>query len=216
MKADPASKRFRSILKAVSALFLVVLATGCAVGQKIRYNAIPLDLKASGSYVVAVSALDHRSYVRNGQKDPSYIGTFRGGFGNPWNVTTESGKPFADDITGVLCASLKTKGFAAKGVLLKSSDSVDAAISALKASSARRLLLLKVTEWRSDTMMNTSIYFNLSLSVLDGQGQLLAESTAKAEEEDLHTRRPKEAVPVAFKRKLEDLLNDPKVVAAMD
>ena len=204
-----------------SALFLAVLCTGCAVGQKFRYSPMALDLKASGTCVIAVSALDDRPYVKNSEKTPAYVGTLRGGFGNPWDVMTESGKPLSEDVTDVLCASLKTKGYSAKGVTLKPGESVAAAIAALQAANAKRLMLLTLHEWRSDTMMNTSVYCNLALSVMDSEGKVLAESKAQAEEESLGgggmnpPGHAKQAVPAAFKVKLEGLLNDPAILEAM-
>lgn len=215
------SQGITRMVKGFLAVAIAFLSVGCAVGQKIQYHATQLDLKAAGTCIVAVTALDDRAYVKNGEKDGTYVGTFRGGFGNPWNVTTESGKPLAEDMTEVLCASLKAKGFTAKPVSLKAGASVEAALTSLKTVSAKRLILLTILEWRSDTMTNTSLYYNLKLSVLDGDGRTLAEAMDMSAEESLGGSfmnppgHAKEAVPAAFKLKLEKLMNDPKVVEAL-
>jgi hypothetical protein len=86
------------------------LLGGCAVAQKIRYHDAELTINASGNIMIAVTSLDGRPYIKKGGKDKTYIGTFRGGFGNPFDVSTESHKPLADDITSGICASLQKKG----------------------------------------------------------------------------------------------------------
>src|SRR3972149_101380 len=101
-------KTYRILIILCASLFL----GGCAVGQKIGYHDAELAINASGNTMIAVTSLDGRPYVKSGEKDKTYIGTFRGGFGNPFNVSTESQKPLADDITSVICASLQKKGFA--------------------------------------------------------------------------------------------------------
>ena len=193
---------------------------GCAVGQQIRYHDADLTLNASGNTPVAVASVDGRPYIKSGEKEKTYIGTFRGGFGNPFNVSTESGKPLADDMSSVICASLKKKGFACAPVSVDPKESLDEITQKLKGSKAMRLMLLAINEWRSDTYTNTSLYYDVVLTVMDNQGAQLAASKAKGED-DLGGRmsnppaHAKEEVPKAYQKKLEALLNDPSVISAL-
>jgi hypothetical protein len=199
---------------------LVGCLGGCAVGQKIRYSDVSLALAAEGNQVVAVSTHDNRSYVKDGEKKQTYIGTLRGGYGNPFDVTTESAKPLAFDMNGVMCASLKNKGYVAVPVVAEPQDLQEQIVDKLKASKADRMLLLTLTEWRSDTYVNTSLYYDLHLLVMNNQGDKLAEASAKGED-DLGgsfwnpPSHAKEAVPIAYKKRLELLLNDPSVVDSL-
>jgi hypothetical protein len=83
-----------------------------------------------------------------------------------------------------------------------------------------RNLLLVLTQWKSDTFMNTSLHYNAKLSVLDSGRRELASKTilgrdnlgGSAWDPQSHARK---AVPIAFAEKLEELLSDPSVVRAL-
>jgi hypothetical protein len=209
-------KTYRILIILCASLFL----GGCAVGQKIRYHDAELAINASGDTMIAVTCLDGRPYIKSGEKDKTYIGNFRGGFGNPFNVSTESQKPLADDITSVICASLQKKGFACTPISVEPNETQDQIINKLKVTKAKRLILLAINEWRSDTYSNTSLYYDIVLTIMDNQGARLAESDAKGED-DLGgsfgnpPAHAKEAVPKAYKKKLESLLNGPSVIDAL-
>jgi hypothetical protein len=201
-------------------LVLVLFLGGCAVGQKIRYNDAGLELNASGNIQVAVATQDCRAYVKDGEKDRMYVGNFRGGFGNPWDLSTESGKPLADDMSTVICASLEKKGFACTPVSVEPNESQIQITSKLKAANAKSMILLTINEWLSSTYQNTGLTYDLVLTIMDNQGSKLAGKSVKGEDElggsfwnpPAHA---KDAVPQAYKKKLELLLNDAEVISAL-
>lgn len=193
---------------------------GCAVGQQIRYHDTELDLNASNTTSVAVATQDNRPYVKDGEKDRSYVGNFRGGFGNPFDVTTASGKPLADDMTSVICTSLQKKGFACTPLFVEPNESQAQAIEKLRATGAHSSILLTVNEWMSSTFQNTGLSYNLVLTAMDQQGAKVAEKKLQGEEELGGSfwdppGHAKDAVPRAFKNKLEVLLNDPEMIKAL-
>jgi len=205
-----------TIVMLVSALCL----GGCAAGQQIRYHDTELDLGASGNATVAVTSQDNRNYIKNGEKERNYVGNFRGGFGNPFNVSTESGKPLADDTSSVICAALKKKGFVCLPVSVEPNEPQTQVVDKLKATSANTLMLLTINEWLSSTFQNTGLSYDLVLTVMDSQGTRVVEKKIKGEDELGGSfwsppGHAKEAVPVAFKRKLELLLNDPAVTSVL-
>ncbi len=53
-------------------------------GSKPIYHDIKADIEASGSFPVAVATYDQRKLILSGELDPSFVGTLRGGFGNPF------------------------------------------------------------------------------------------------------------------------------------
>jgi hypothetical protein len=197
-------------------LALLSLLSGCAVGQKVRYHDADLELDAAGNSPVAVASLDNRPYVKNGEKDKDYAGNLRGGFGNPFNLTTESGKPLADDMASVICAAFKKKGHSCTTVSLEPKEQKAQIVDKLKATNAKKLLLLTINEWLSSTYQNTSLTYDLDLTVMNESGASLAAKNAKGEDElggsfwspPAHA---KEAVPLAYQKKLESMLNDPAV-----
>lgn len=201
----------------ISCIFLL---SGCVVGQKIDYASSPIPkLKEKGNKTVAVGVHDQRAYVKNGQKYPRYVGTFRGGFGNPWDVETASNKPLAKDINGVFSQAMKNAGYKAVPVEIVFSDNQDTVLMKFKDSGAERFLLLTLNKWRNDTYMNTSLYYDLVLTIYDQDLKQLAESRASGEEHlgsGFDTTTPaKENAPKFLQKILEKLLNNAKVQAAL-
>lgn len=200
----------------VALVMSVAVLSGCAVGQTFRYDQTPLDIKATGNTSVAVASVDKRPYVKSAEKDPNYVGNLRGGFGNPFNVTTESGKPLAEDMSSVICSSLKSKGFTCTPVSIAVNQPDSEVKSKLKATNADRLMQLTIEEWMSSTYTNTGLTYNISLIEMNRDGAVLAEKTLKGDD-DLGgsflnpPAHAKEAVPQAYKAKLEALLNDAAV-----
>lgn len=208
------------IKRSILAVSLAFLVSGCALGQKVRYHDAEPELAVSGSGQVAVAALDNRPYVKNGEKEKNYVGNFRGGFGNPFNLTTQSGRPLADDMASVICAAFIKKGYGCKEVSIGPNEDKGQISSRLKETNADKLLLLSINEWYPSTYQNTSLSYDLGLNVTNVAGITLAGKRVKGEE-DLGgsffnpPAHAKEAVPQAYKRKLEELLNDPAVTNAL-
>ena len=107
----------------ISSLFsigvITILAYGCAVGNKYEFASVTADVQATKKIYVAVASLDQRLTVLSGESPEDYVGMQRAGFGNPFNVTTYSGLPFAAAVSQSICQSLKQKGFDADSVLIK-------------------------------------------------------------------------------------------------
>ena len=95
----------------ILAAVLALLASGCAVGNKYRFAEVREDIDVSGQKTVAVASVDKRNTVVTGESPPEYVGMQRAGFGNPFNVTTESDLPFADAVSKSISSSLEEKGF---------------------------------------------------------------------------------------------------------
>lgn len=201
-------------------LAMVFLLSGCAVGNKHNYHETIVDIEAAQGMSITVAAQDQRPYVLSGSKTPNFVGLQRGGFGNPFDVTTESGKPLADDIAASIVRSLLSVGANASSVAVSPSLSQDRAINQLRSTGSDRLLLLRFTEWKSDTYNNTALVFDVKAYVFDVQGRAIAESDISGRDNlggsafnpPRHARR---AVPETFKRKLEELLNSREVAAAL-
>lgn len=206
------------IIRSIAVLSLGLLVTGCAVGRKISYHETQPVLSVSGTSQIAVAAQDNRPYVKNGEKTNNYVGNFRGGFGNPWDVTTASGQPLAEDMSSVICASFRKQGFSCKTVTVGPNES-NVAVK-LEKEHADKLLLLTINQWYSSTYQNTGLEYDLNLNVMNGSGRTLAEKKLQGDDNlggsawnpPAHAV---EAVPQAYKSKLELLLNDPAVAKAL-
>ena len=101
----------------------------------------------------------------NGDKAPDFVGVQRGGFGNPFDVRTASGEPLADEMRAAIASAMQHQGFTVVPL----------------GGAAPRKLELRILEWKTDVMMSMSVQYDLSLSVFDGQGALMASTTTKGD-----------------------------------
>ena len=202
------------------ALVPFALATACAVGNTHRYDLAVAEIPFSGNTKVAVTTEDRRPYVLNRDKEPDFVGLQRGGYGNPFDVTTASGDPLASDMTAVLRRSLDAKGFTTIPIVLAVDGPVDSLAEKVSASGAERVLILTLREWKSDTYTNTALIYDVSLRVIDAAGAIRAETELQGRD-DLGgsfwnpPAHAKDAVPQAFQKKLEILLGEPEIAAAL-
>ena len=204
----------------ILAAVLALLASGCAVGNKYRFAEVREDIDVSGQKSVAVASVDKRNTVVTGESPPEYVGMQRAGFGNPFNVTTESDLPFADAVSKSISSSLEEKGFKTIAVYVKAGTSNNDAQQELLSKNTQRAILLLISQWETDTYTNIGLTYDLTLTVYGESGEVLAESSAKDSRtiEGSFIDPPSAAklkVPEAFKSAIEELLNDPEVVQAL-
>lgn len=201
-------------------LAALLLLGACAIGNKHAYHDVVGSMPFSGNAEVRVATHDQRPYVLSGEKQPDFVGLSRGGYGNPFDVSTADGRPLADGMTQAISNSLRQGGFRPAPVIVASSDSAAQAREKLMQAAGGVAILLVIREWKSDTYQNTALHYDATLSVLDKTGQVLGETTVRGRDNlggsfanpPAHAR---EAVPRAFKAKLEALLGDPAVTRAL-
>jgi hypothetical protein len=195
-----------------------VLLSGCAVGNRYAYQSVVANPQVSGTGAVAVATHDQREYVRSAAKEPQFVGLQRGGFGNPFDVRTADDKPLADAMTTALVNTLAKKGFRAQPVIVAHSlTPADARQQAARAGTDRTVLLT-LQEWKSDTAVRVGLTYDITMSVLDRGGAVLAEKRLQGQDNLGAATLPSQVgdmVAGAFKTKLEQLLDDPAVAAAL-
>ncbi|MBI3505298.1 MAG: hypothetical protein HY059_10675 [Proteobacteria bacterium] len=191
----------------------------CAVGNQHDYSGTPqLALQSAASTAVGVQ--DQRPYVVDKDKAGNFSGLSRGGFGNPFNVTTLSGNTLAADFSTAVVTALKGKGVDTAEVPVPPGQLLSQTHQALLNVGRDRSLLIGIREWKSDTYMATVLLYDLNAMVFDKGGRLLAENTLVGHDSlGGSAMNPpghaKEAVPPAFRATLAKLLNDPKILAAL-
>jgi hypothetical protein len=201
-------------------IFVSAIMVSCIIGQRFAYHNVGLDLKTKGNKTVFVATMDNRAYVQNGEKSASYVGTIRGNFGARFDVKTESDKAFSDDVTSVVCNSLRLNGFNSNPIFVKFPDSEKETIELFRKKNADRLVLVIINDWYSDTDNSTSLTYELIVKVMDNQAQVLGQAIVKGKEEELGggpfpDDARQTAIP-AYKRQLESLLNNPSITAGLE
>ena len=159
--------------------FGFILLFGCAIGNQYDYRETPmtLPLRSEGNKPLVLSVVDLRPYVLNGDKKPNFVGLQRGGFGNPFNVTTASGNPMTDDMSDALASGLTRSGYQVVRAAGLAESKALAALAAEKG--AARIALIKVNDWKSDIYMKNTLHCDMVLQVLDNHGAILAENSVK-------------------------------------
>lgn len=210
----------RGIVRAGLFVLTVLVLSGCAIGNRHAYHSVLATPTVSGSAQLGIATHDQRPYVLSGNKQPQFAGLSRGGYGNPFDIRTEDDAPLADGMTQALANSLRARGFRPVVVIVAASMSPAQVQERLAQSGGDRAVVLTLREWKSDTYVGTGLLYDVTLSVVDPSGRALAEKRLSGKDDlganawnpPAHAR---EAVPRAFKGKLEELLNDAAVTAAL-
>ncbi len=195
-------------------VIMASLVAGCAVGRKQEFGSARVDVSTT-SKTINVAVLDHRSYVVNHDKNETFTGLSRGGFGNPFDVNTKSGQPLASDMANALAASLREKGATVNIVTLPPSTS-DADAMARLATPGGKGLLVELVEWKSDKYMRTKLGFNVRAFVIDPSGRSLGDSRVEGEDDLGRGMTNMDTAPVtSFGQKMQQLLADPAVAGQL-
>ena len=159
----------RKSLQAIASAAIIaacLLLVACAAGNRYDYGNSISGLPVSGSGKVALAVVDLRPYVQNGTKTANFVGIQRGGFGNPFDVRTGSGRPLADEMRDAIARAMENQGYTVLG----------------PNDAAPRKMELRVAEWKTDVMARMKTSYDMALHVYDGTGALLAQSRTQGED----------------------------------
>jgi len=142
------------------ALAPLVLA-GCVAGQSLEtgYTAEPAAVPAADGSSVVLTVTDDRPYVKSGDKAPYYVGKYRAGFGNPWDVTTDDNVPLADVMRGDIAEELAALGHPVR-----------------TAPPADRQMAVSIRDWNFDGYQNGEFWYDLLVTVRAADGSVLTNS----------------------------------------
>lgn len=133
----------------------------------------PLRITVPAQGSLAIAVLDSRPDVVSGDRKETFIGLTRSLYGIPYPVQTASKKPFAAELANLAAKGLKSGGTPPQVVTVSPYYGRPRAIDTLKSTSADRLVLIEIRDWWSDTLIHTDLNYDLSLTVLNGEGEEL-------------------------------------------
>jgi len=203
----------------MAVILVIMLLIGCGP-RGIRYTATLSDLKCSAKSTVAIAVLDQRPYVLKKEKESNYVGLVRGGYGNPFDIWTESGSPLADDMLKTIADSLRSRGFSVTPLKTSVGETPSAVLTRFGAAKADRLLLLVLREWYSDYLPEafaqerSNLFISVEVQVF-GRNQKQLAKTAFKEDLILPSGWPEETVPDVYQRKIRQLIDDARICRAL-
>lgn len=157
-------------------------AIGTSFGGSYDYAALEPTLASAPARSVAVTVIDQRPYVVNGEEGPGFAGTMLGRYRNPVPVDTASGRPLAAVITEALAGALTRAGAEASGVPVAKGTAEAEALAVLGATGAERLLVVRLNEWRTDAKVRVEARWNLEATVHDSSGRVLGRRSTRGAE----------------------------------
>ena len=209
----------RSTLRRFAAILVCALALGgCALSEGYKYDSAPLSFTSlSSSVPVSLAVHDLRPYVVSGNKPERFVGLLRGGYGNPFDVATASGKPLAADMRDAAARAMKERGVNVTAVDAKPSDPHAQVKQRLQGTNARKHVLVTLNEWKTDSLINTSLYYDVTATVFDGRGNALASKRMNGEDALGGTMGvgPQDRIVAGFARRFNELFSDPQIVKAL-
>jgi len=177
---------------------------------------VPLALTPAGS--VAVTVIDQRPYVVNGDESPSFVGTIPGRYRNIVDARTESGRPLAEHVTTALAEALGRRGADAAAVPLPHGTPDEEALAALAATGAERLVVVRIREWQTEARIRVAASWHLEASVHDRAGDLLGRPASQGRETIGTAGFDEKTGPLAVSAlagRLARLLRDPEITGAL-
>ncbi|MGH8489436.1 MAG: hypothetical protein ACREXS_11390 [Gammaproteobacteria bacterium] len=98
------------VQKYLCLVLISLVLVGCAFGRKQDYLQAQPILELTRKERLAVGVQDRRPYILDHDKDEDFVGLQRGGYGNPFDVGTQSKQALAEDMAKVLAVALGRHG----------------------------------------------------------------------------------------------------------
>ena len=207
-------------LKLAAILPVLVLLTGCVMGNTHTFNYVPAERSeiGQGKVVLLFAVDDQRPYIVTGDEPLNFVGEQRNGYGVPFNVTTSDGRPFATIVQETVQRDLEAAGFRVTALAQKKPTLIEDTVRTAQAS---RALTVVMREFKSDTFNNINFDYDFEAIVYDDAGNELARDRISGEEEMKGSlmnpvKASKQKVPAYFYTKIHALITgNEKVMKAL-
>lgn len=142
----------KTIKKLIVIAFTTISLYGCVAGQSVAidYNPEAEAVAPADSAPINVLVSDKREFVVSGSKPPYYVGKYRAGFGNPWDVTTDDRIPLADVMAADVAEELEALGY--------------------NVADSGRTLSITIKDWNFDGWQNGHLWYDLAVNLYDADG----------------------------------------------
>jgi len=166
--------------KVLSLILLALLFSGCAFGRTINYAGRSNFTIPPESQKVIVAVHDQRPYIQDNYKSPDYVGIQQSIAGVPYNVSTKSGNPLADDLGMIIVNTLNYgKVSATQAKIPPSWSFTDVKEKVLGKEKDSKVYYIKMMEWRTIIHFRVELNYDLQLLVFDDHANEVANNEEK-------------------------------------
>lgn len=152
-----------SFIRTLTLVLSPLVLAGCVAGQSLQTEyEPPAAVAPMTGLAVSLTVTDDRPYVKSGEKAPYYVGRYRAGFGNPWDVSTANEEALVSIVRRDIAEELVALGHPLK----------DAAV-------ADRGLAVSIRDWNFDGYQNGNFWYDLLVTVRSPTGDVLVNSVVK-------------------------------------
>ena len=205
--------------KSIGYLLLLGLLMSCAISRKVEYENVAANVPSFKEHI-GIGTWDQREQILNGARQIDFVGYMRSTAGIAYPMGTSSGKPFADVVSSSVAASFSKKGNTTSIVAVSYADKENLILEKLKKTRSDRLVLIRCNQFHTDGYGAISLLFDLQLNIFSPGGDLLKQKTFSGKRELGGSKawgagKFKEYIPEGYKKLLEEIFNDPEIVAAL-
>ncbi|WP_068842151.1 hypothetical protein [Flavobacterium chilense] len=163
----------KKMKKAGLVVFSCILLTSCAVGRKVKYNDLKLDLFDIKTKNIDLALLDHREAVIDGSRKPDFVGYMRSNVGIAYPIGTESKNSLILDLTNNIVNSLDRYDIKVNSLSTKWQEDEKTIKSQLLSLQGDKKVLLVFDQLNTDGYMIQFLYYKINLYIYDKDGTLL-------------------------------------------
>ncbi len=209
------------IKKAVLVAFSGILLTSCAVGRKVKYNDLKLDLFDIKTKNIDLALLDHREAVTDGSRKPDFVGYMRSNVGIAYPIGTESKNSLMLDLTNNIVNSLNRYDIKVNSLSTKWEEDEKEVKSQLLNLSGDKKIFIVFDQLNTDGYMIQFLYYKINLYIYDKDGTLLKYKSIDGKEKlggnvAFGAGAYKTYMPEAMTKLFEDIFKDKEVIELLN
>jgi hypothetical protein len=198
-------------------LLVFLFFTGCVISQKTNYTDGFYEIKlpiTRNYYDIVLVVQDKRPYVLDGSFSPSYCGTLQALNGISYPLHTLSDKPLTDDLAILLEKALEKNSLNVELQFAKPIQEIEEIYSTSKTLN-KRLLILILRDWQTDTFVNSDFIYNFNLLVINDQGKKIFEINSQAKKRIYAPGNGTPTLKEQIESVFEGVFNSPEILKAI-
>ncbi|WP_281310749.1 hypothetical protein [Flavobacterium flavigenum] len=201
-------------------IFSSILLTSCAVGRKVKYDGLKLDLFDIKTKNIDLALLDHREAVIDGSRKPDFVGYMRSNVGIAYPIGTESKNNLMLDLSNNIVNSLDRYDIKVTSLTTKWQEDEKTVKSQLLSLNGDKKIFLVFDQLHTDGYMIQFFYYKIHLYIYDKDGALLKYKSIEGKEKlggnvAFGAGAYKTYMPEAMKKLFEDMFKDKEIAGLL-